>query len=87
MEDGWEIEDVEAYDLVIHLHMLNVRPEDADVVHDGWVLVLLEHMDDDALECGSHIGEVGNAAANYEDLAVWAGHAACDEVGCHSGHW
>ena len=39
---------------------------------------------DDALEHGSHIGdsEVGDAAANDEDLAVWAGHAKCDEVSC-----
>ena len=56
---------------------------DVDMVYNEWVLVLLKHMDD-ALECGSHIGgsEVGNATANDEDLAIRAGHATCDEVGC-----
>ena len=67
--------------------MLNVGPKDADTVCDEWVLVL-EHADD-ALACGSHIGEVGNAAIDNEDLAVQAEHAMHDEVGCMvvAGEW
>ena len=75
--DAEEVYGLEALLVVKPLH------EDADVVCNEWDHVLLEPTDD-ALECGSHIGdsEVGNATTNDEDLAVWAGHAACDEVGC-----
>ena len=70
------------------LLVVKLPHEYVDTVRDEWVLVLLEPMDD-ALERGSHIGdsEVGDAAADDEDLAVQAGHAVCDEVSCHGGHW
>ena len=65
------------------LLVVKLPHKDADAVCDEWVLLLLEPADD-ALEHGSHVGdsEVGDATANDEDLAVWAGHATCDEVGC-----
>ena len=78
--DAEEVHGIEA------LLVIKLPHEDADAVRDEWVLVVLVLLEptDDALECGSHVGdsEVGDAVVDDEDLAVWAGHATCDEVSC-----
>ena len=35
---------------------------------------------DDALECSSDVGEVGDTTSDDEDLAVWTGRWSSDQV-------
>lgn len=58
--------------------------KDADLVLLEAVLVLLEGRDD-ALERRRDVGEVGNAAADEEDLALGVRRAAGHEVDCARG--